>query len=83
MPSVPSDSTSPVCGLNTSTPKTFTRIMPVAGSSIFDVGLAEDDEQVAAARGLQVAAHVQVGVHAGLQHRHAAELVELGRGRRS
>ena len=27
---------------------------------------------------LEVAAHLQVGVHAGFQHRHAAELVELG-----
>ena len=27
---------------------------------------------------LQVAAHVQVRVHAGLQHRHAAEALELG-----
>ena len=42
-----------------------------------DVGLAEDDEQVALAGGLELAAHVQVGVHAGLEHRDAAELAEL------
>ena len=42
-----------------------------------DVGLAEDDEQVALAGGLEVAAHVQVGVHARLEHRDAAELAEL------
>src|SRR5690606_30349609 len=43
-----------------------------------DVGLAEDDEEVARAGRFQVAAHMQVGVHAGFQYRHAAELVELG-----
>jgi hypothetical protein len=43
-----------------------------------DVGLAEDHEQVALAGVLQVLGHVQVGVHARLEHRDAAELVELG-----
>ena len=43
-----------------------------------DVRLAEDDEQVALAGVLQVVGHVQVGVHARLEHRDAAELVELG-----
>ena len=43
-----------------------------------DVRLAEDDEQVALAGVLEVVGHVQVGVHAGLEHRDAAELVELG-----
>jgi hypothetical protein len=42
-----------------------------------DVGLAEDHEQVALARVLQVLGHVQVGVHAGLEHGDAAELAEL------
>ena len=42
-----------------------------------DVGLAEDDEQVALAGGLELAAHVQVGVHARLEHRDASELAEL------
>ncbi len=44
-----------------------------------DVGLAEDDEEVAVAGGLQILRHVQVGVHARLQHGHAAQAVELGR----
>ena len=42
-----------------------------------DVRLAEDDEQVALAGVLQIVRHVQVGVHARLEHRDAAELVEL------
>ena len=49
----------------------------VAGR-IVDVGLAEDDEEVALAGVLRVAGHVQVGVHARLEHRDAAELAELG-----
>ena len=75
---MPSEITSPVCGLNTSTPYDLDADQAVAGVLDLDVGLAEDDEQVAGAGGLQVAAHMQVGVHARLQHRHAAELVELG-----
>ena len=43
-----------------------------------DVRLAEDDEQVALAGVLEVVGHVQVGVHARLEHGDAAELVELG-----
>ena len=43
-----------------------------------DVRLAEDDEQVALAGVLEVFGHVQVGVHARLEHRDAAELAELG-----
>ena len=43
-----------------------------------DVRLAEDDEQVAFAGVLQVLGHVQVGIHAGLEHGDAAQLVELG-----
>ena len=43
-----------------------------------NVGLAEDDEQVALAGVLQVAGHVQVGVHARLEDGDAAELAELG-----
>ena len=42
-----------------------------------DVRLAEDDEEVALAGGLQFAAHVEVGVHPGLKDRDAAELAEL------
>ena len=42
-----------------------------------DVRLAEDDEEVALAGVLQVLGHVQVGVHAGLQHGNTAQLVEL------
>ena len=47
-----------------------------AGRSV-DVRLAEDDEQVAFAGVLEVVGHVQVGVHARLEHGDAAELVEL------
>ena len=44
-----------------------------------DVGFAEYDEEVAFARVLEVAAHVQVGVHARLQDRDPSELVEIRR----
>lgn len=44
-----------------------------------DVRLAENHEQIAFAGILQIAGHVQVGVHPRLQHRDAAELIELGR----
>ena len=43
-----------------------------------DVRLAEDDEEIALAGVLQVVGHVQVGVHARLEHGDAAKLVELG-----
>ena len=78
MPSAPSLRTSPVLGWKTSTPLTFTWICAVLGVEDVDVRLAEDHEQVALAGVLQVLGHVQVGVHAGLEHRDAAELVELG-----
>ena len=42
-----------------------------------DVRLAENDEEVALAGVLQIVGHVQVGVHARLEHGDAAELVEL------
>src|SRR5262245_39150859 len=42
-----------------------------------DVGLAEDDEEIALACGLELAAHMEVGVHAGLEHWDASELAEL------
>jgi hypothetical protein len=57
---------------------TFTRTCRRLGFEDVDVGLAEDDEQVALAGVLEVFGHVQVGVHAGLEHGDAAELVELG-----
>ncbi len=44
-----------------------------------DIRLAEDDEQVALAGVLQIIGHVQVGVHARLEHRDGAQLAELGR----
>ena len=77
MPSAPSLRTSPVLGWNTSTPLTFTRISPARLSQNLDVRLAEDDEEVALAGVLEVVGHVQVGVHAGLEHGDAAELAEL------
>src|SRR6202008_1852370 len=43
-----------------------------------DVRLAEDDEQVRRARRLEVAGHVEGGVHARLEHWNAAKLAELG-----
>ena len=41
------------------------------------VGFAENDEQGALAGVPEVVRHVQVGIHARLQHRHAAEPVKL------
>ncbi len=45
-----------------------------------DVGLAEDDEEVAFAGVFEVGGHVAVGVHAGFKDGDAAELVEVGGG---
>ena len=42
-----------------------------------DVRLAEDDEEVALAGVLEIAGHVQVGVHLRLQDRQRAELGDL------
>jgi hypothetical protein len=42
-----------------------------------NVWLAEDDEEVTLSGVLEIFGHVQVGVHAGLEHRNAAELGEL------
>ena len=52
--------------------------LPVPGVQDIYVRLAEDDEQVAVAGILQLAGHVQVGVHAGFQYRDAAQALELG-----
>ena len=78
MPSAPSLRTSPVLGWKTSTPFTLTRTCPSSRLKIGDVRLAEDDEQIALAGILQFVGHVQIGVHAGLQHGDAAQLAELG-----
>ena len=43
-----------------------------------DVWFAEDDEQVALAAVDQILLHVQICVHAGLEHGNRPELVELG-----
>ncbi len=43
-----------------------------------NIRLAEDDEEIAFTRVLEVAGHVQVGVHAGLEYGEAAELAEFG-----
>ena len=43
-----------------------------------DVRLAEDDEEIAFAGVLEILGHVQVGVHARLEHGDATELAELG-----
>ena len=50
---------------------------PGVGGQEGDVGLAEDDEEVPLARVLEVVGHVQVGVHARLEHGDAPELAEL------
>ena len=52
--------------------------LAVFGFEDVDVRFAEDDEQVALAGVLEIVGHVQVGVHAGLEHGDAAEFVELG-----
>ncbi len=56
---------------------TFTRTWPSWLGQDDDVRLAEDDEEVALAGVLEIVGHVQVGVHAGLQHGDAAELAEF------
>ncbi len=43
-----------------------------------DVGFAEDDEEVAFSRVLEVVGHVEVGVHAGFEDGNAPQPVELG-----
>ena len=49
----------------------------LGGVEDVDIRLAEDDEEVALAGVLEVLGHVQVGVHARLEHGSAAELVEF------
>ena len=51
--------------------------LSVLGVEEVDVRLAEDDEEVAFAGVLEVVGHVEVGVHARLEDRHAAEFAEL------
>ena len=51
--------------------------MPSFGRQDRDIRFAEDDEEVALAGVLQVVGHVEIGVHARLEHRDAAQLVEL------
>ena len=65
-------------GVEDVNPLTLTWIWSSSVSMNIDVGFAEDDEQVALAGVLEVVGHVQVGVHAGLEDRDAAELVEFG-----
>ena len=78
MPSVPSEATSPVCGLKNVDAEHFDA-QPAVGERLdADIGLAEDHEEVPAPVRLEIAAHMQVGVHPRFQHRHAAELVEFG-----
>ena len=78
MPSAPLLTTSPVWGLKTSTPFHLDTQLAVLFGDEVDVRLAEDDEEIAFAGVLEVLGHVQVGVHAGLEHGDAAQLVELG-----
>ena len=43
----------------------------------FDVRLTENDEQVAFASVLEILGHVQIGVHAGLEHGDATQNYEI------
>ena len=84
MPSAPSLRTSPVVGVEDVHAVDLhldPRDLPVvpADREDVDVRLAEDDEQVALAGVLQVVGHVEVGVHARLEDRDAAERFELRR----
>ena len=78
MPSAPSLMTSPVLRFEDIDAVYFHAQFVVLLGQERDVGLAEDDEEVAFAGVLEVVRHVEVGVHAGLEHRDAAELVEFG-----
>ncbi len=53
--------------------------LTIVGSAHVDIGFAEDDEEVSLAGVLEVCRHVQIGIHACLQYRHASELGEVGR----
>jgi hypothetical protein len=57
---------------------------PISGHQPLPTGhryvrLAEDDEQIALAGGLEVLGHVQVGVHACLEDGQAAQLAQVRR----
>ena len=51
----------------------------LAGGLNLDVGLPEDDEEVALPGVLQLFAHMEVGVHPGLQDGNLAEPLKIGR----
>ena len=80
MPSAPSLRTSPVWGWKTSTPLILTWIWSVSSSAsrMSMSGSPKMTNRLPLPVFLQVVGHVQVGVHAGLEHGDAAELVELG-----
>ena len=78
MPSAPSLRTSPVLRVEDVDAVDLHAQLAVLLGEQVDVRLAEDDEEVALAGVLEVVGHVQVGVHARLEHGDAAELVELG-----
>src|SRR5580704_3269150 len=73
----PLDSISPVCGLNTSTPLILTRIRSFPAGSIAMSGSPKITNRLPE-RVLQLAGHVQIGVHPRLQDRDAADPLELG-----
>ena len=52
--------------------------LPIFGIQDGNIRLAEDDEQVALAGVLQIIGHMQIGIHAGLEHRDGAQLAEFG-----
>ena len=53
--------------------------MPSFSWDEFDVGLTEDDEEIAFAGVLEILGHVEVCVHAGLEHGDAAQITKLRR----
>ena len=68
MPSGPSLRTSPCVGVEHVHAVDSYLDLAIVSVEDVDVRLAEDDEQVALARVLQVFGHVEVGVHSRLQH---------------
>jgi hypothetical protein len=50
--------------------------LAVFGVEDVNIRLAEDDEEVALTGVFQIIGHVQVGIHPGLEHRDAAEVIE-------
>src|SRR5712692_6518134 len=78
MPSALSLMTSPVWGLKTSTPFTFTRILPSFSLKSMS-GSPKMTNRLPLPVFFEIVRHVQVRVHPSLEHRDAAQLIELRR----